>query len=83
MKITSQTKAVIAVHLYEQVVDINLLLDLQKKYRIKLIEDAAQRYGGMLDRKVGALSDAAVFSFSLKSLHLQEAICINSNDTAN
>ena len=63
-KITSRTKAIIAVHLYGHVVDMNPLWDLQKKYGIKLIEDAAQGHGGMFgERKVGALSDAAAFSF--------------------
>ena len=63
-KITSRTKAIIAVHLYGHVVDMNPLWDLRKKYGIRLIEDAAQGHGGMFrDRKVGALGDAAAFSF--------------------
>lgn len=63
-KITSRTKAIIAVHLYGQVVDMKHLQELKHKYGIKLIEDAAQGHGGMLgNKKAGALGDAAAFSF--------------------
>lgn len=63
-KITSKTKAVIAVHLYGHVVDMTPLWELKEKYGFWLIEDAAQGHGGMLgDQKTGALSDAAAFSF--------------------
>lgn len=63
-RITSRTKAIIAVHLYGHVADMVSLQALQRKYGIRLIEDAAQGHGGMLgDKKVGSLSDAAAFSF--------------------
>ncbi|MDE6846798.1 MAG: DegT/DnrJ/EryC1/StrS family aminotransferase [Lachnospiraceae bacterium] len=63
-KITSRTKAVIAVHLYGHVVDMAPLEELRRKYGFRLIEDAAQGHGGMLgDRRTGSLSDAAAFSF--------------------
>lgn len=63
-KITEKTKAVIAVHLYGQVVDMAVLRQLKEKYGFWLIEDAAQAHGGMTDgQKVGTLGDAAAFSF--------------------
>lgn len=63
-KITSGTKAIIAVHLYGHVVDMTPLQVLARGYGLKLIEDAAQGHGGMLgDKRTGALSDAAAFSF--------------------
>lgn len=63
-KITSKTKAIIAVHLYGHVVDMRPLQALRQKYGIGLIEDAAQAHGGMFaGKKVGTWSDAAAFSF--------------------
>ncbi len=63
-KITPRTKAVIAVHLYGHVVDMAPLWELKEKYGFWLIEDAAQGHGGrMRDKRTGALSDAAAFSF--------------------
>lgn len=63
-KITSRTKAIIAVHLYGHVTNMKPLRELQQKYGIRLIEDAAQGHGGMLDdQKAGTWSDAAAFSF--------------------
>ena len=63
-KITSRTKAIIVVHLYGQAVQMKKILDLAKKYNLKVIEDAAQAHGAMYDgKRVGNLGDAAAFSF--------------------
>lgn len=63
-KITSRTKAIIAVQLYGQSSDMNSIIDIAKKYNLKVIEDAAQAHGAMYKgKKVGSLSDAAAFSF--------------------
>lgn len=63
-KITSKTKAIIAVHLYGHVVDMLPLQILARKQGLRLIEDAAQGHGGMMGvKRTGALSDAAAFSF--------------------
>ena len=63
-KITSRTKAIIGVHLYGNVLNFNQLYNLKHKYRLWLIEDAAQAHGGFLgDKRVGGLGDAAAFSF--------------------
>lgn len=63
-KITSKTKAIMAVHLYGQPADMDPINQLAKKYNIKVIEDAAQAHGALYKgRKVGSLGDAAGFSF--------------------
>jgi dTDP-4-amino-4,6-dideoxygalactose transaminase len=63
-KINRNTKAIIPVHLYGQPADMDPVLDLAKKYDLKVIEDAAQAHGAVYkDRKVGTLGDAACFSF--------------------
>lgn len=63
-KITSKTKAIIAVHLYGQVCDMDKLHAIARKYDLKLIEDAAQAHGASYKgEKAGNLADAAGFSF--------------------
>jgi dTDP-4-amino-4,6-dideoxygalactose transaminase len=62
--ITDRTKAIIAVHLYGQPADMDLINDLAKKYNLKVIEDAAQAHGAKYKGcKTGSLGDAAGFSF--------------------
>jgi len=63
--ITSKTKAIIIVHLYGQVVNMDAVKHIADKYRLKIIEDAAQAHGATINRgqKVGSLGDAAAFSF--------------------
>ena len=63
-KITSRTKAIIAVHLYGQMANMNYLKKLAEKYNLKLIEDAAQAHGAeYFGKKAGSIGDAAGFSF--------------------
>ena len=63
-KITPRTKAIIVVHLYGQAVQMAKIWELEKKYNLKVIEDAAQAHGAMYDgKRVGNLGDAAAFSF--------------------
>jgi dTDP-4-amino-4,6-dideoxygalactose transaminase len=63
-KITSRTKAIIAVHLYGRCADMDAIVQIAKKHSLKVIEDAAQAHGAKYKgRKAGALGDAAAFSF--------------------
>jgi len=62
--ITKKTKAIIVVHLYGQPVEMAKIYILAKKYKLKIIEDAAQAHGATYKNKpVGSLGDAAAFSF--------------------
>lgn len=62
--ITSKTKAVIGVHLYGQPFDIDAVIDICKRYKIFLIEDAAQAQGSRYKGKtVGVFGEMACFSF--------------------
>jgi dTDP-3-amino-3,4,6-trideoxy-alpha-D-glucose transaminase len=62
--ITTRTRAIIAVHLYGQPADMQVLAELSAGYGLALIEDAAQAHGAMYKgRKVGGLATAAAFSF--------------------
>ena len=63
-KITAKTKAIMPVHLYGRVCNMNDIQSIAKKYKLKIIEDAAQAHGAMYKNiKTGNLSDAAGFSF--------------------
>ena len=63
-KITSRTRAIIAVHLYGQCCDMDSIRAIAEKHRLYLFEDAAQAHGATYKgRKSGSLGDAAGFSF--------------------
>lgn len=63
-KITDNTKAIIAVHLYGQPADMDEIKVIANKYNLKIIEDAAQAHGALYKgKKVGSMGDIAGFSF--------------------
>lgn len=62
--ITNRTKAILPVHLYGQLCDMNSIQKIAKKHNLLILEDCAQSHGAELDGiKCGALGDAAGFSF--------------------
>ena len=83
--ITPKTKAIMIVHLYGQVCWSEKLVDLAKKYGLKIIEDNAQAIGAEWNGiKTGNLGDAAGFSFYPgKNLGaLGDAGAVTTNDDA-
>lgn len=63
-KISTRTKAIIAVHLYGHPADMDRINTVARKYNIAVIEDAAQAHGAVYKgTRVGNLGDAAAFSF--------------------
>jgi dTDP-4-amino-4,6-dideoxygalactose transaminase len=62
--ITPRTKAIICVHLAGWACPMESILELAKKYKLRVVEDCAQAHGAMYKgHHVGSLGDAAAFSF--------------------
>lgn len=63
-KITSKTKAIMAVHLYGMPAKMDEIKAIAKKYDLKIIEDCAQAHGALYKgEQIGTLGDCAGFSF--------------------
>lgn len=62
--ITPKTKAIIPVHLYGQSCDMDAIMAIAKKHKLRVIEDCAQAHGAIYQgSKVGTIGDAGCFSF--------------------
>jgi dTDP-4-amino-4,6-dideoxygalactose transaminase len=63
-KITKKTRAIIPVHLFGHPAEMDPILELSRKYHLKVIEDCAQAFGAVYrGKKVGTLGDCGCFSF--------------------
>ncbi len=63
-KITSRTKAILVVHLYGNVCEMDKIQEIANKYNIEIIEDCAQSHGAQFDKiKTGNFGKVAAFSF--------------------
>lgn len=63
-KITDRTKAVLVVHLYGQSCEMDKVVNLCKKYNLRLVEDCAQSHGAKYNGKMtGTFGDIGCFSF--------------------
>ena len=62
--ITDKTKAILAVHLYGQACDMTKIMDIARKYDLRVVEDCAQSHGNHWNGKtVGTFGDVGCFSF--------------------
>jgi len=83
-KITPKTKAVIVVHLFGQMPDMDHLLAIVKRNNLYLIEDCAQAHGSMFkERKAGSFGDISAFSFyptKILGTYGDGGMCITKNE---
>jgi perosamine synthetase len=62
--VTAKTRAIIAVHLYGQPVDMDAVMDVASRHRLFVVEDAAEAHGAVYrGRKVGSIGHLSTFSF--------------------
>jgi perosamine synthetase len=80
--ITPNTKAIVAVHLYGNLCDMNRLLAISEKYGIPVIEDAAEAIGSVhLGKRAGSMGKFGSFSFhGTKTLTTGEGGMFVTND---
>lgn len=63
-KITKKTKAIMPVHLYGQIAEMEEIMSIAREYHLFVIEDACQAHGSFYKNKIaGSFGDLACFSF--------------------
>lgn len=63
-KITSNTRAIMIVHLYGKCCQMDSIIEIAKKYNLRVIEDCAQSHGAKFKGKtVGTFGDIGAHSF--------------------
>ena len=80
--ITPRTRAIMPVYLAGLPVNMDLLYDLAKQYKLRVIEDAAQAFGSQWKaQKIGSIGDLVSFSFQAnKNLSTVEGGCLVFNN---
>ena len=62
--ITPQTKAIVPVHLYGQMADMDAVMEVAREHDLRVVEDCAQAHGAQLHgRTAGSIGDLGAFSF--------------------
>ena len=63
-KITPRTRAIIPVHLFGHPADMDTIMDISRRHKLRVIEDCAQAFGAQYKgRRVGSIGDFGCFSF--------------------
>ncbi|MGN0378913.1 MAG: DegT/DnrJ/EryC1/StrS family aminotransferase [Butyrivibrio sp.] len=63
-KITERTKAIMPVHLYGQVCDMDPIMEIAARHNLYIVEDCAQAHGATYKgKKAGTFGDVSGFSF--------------------
>jgi len=81
-KITENTKAIIAVHLYGHPCDMDAIMKIAKKHNLFVVEDCAEAVGTEFNgKKVGSFGDINTFSFfGNKTITTGEGGMLTTND---
>ena len=81
-RITPQTKAILAVHLQGNPADMDRVLAIARKHKVRVIEDCAQSVGASYKgRPLGSMGDVGIYSLQLnKTITAGEGGAVVSND---
>ena len=85
--ITKRTKAIVVVHLYGMVCDMDPIMKIAKKHKLYVVEDCAQCFGGKYKgKKAGTIGTVGCFSFC-QSKHFTTGgeggmVCCNDDELA-
>ncbi len=82
--ITPKTKAILVVHLYGNICEMDVIMAIAKEYNLVVLEDAAESLGSEYQmKKAGSIGDAGVFSFhGSKTMTTGEGgILVTNNET--
>ena len=85
--LSERTAAILPVHLYGQVCDMDAVIELARRHSLLVVEDAAQAHGATLGAaRAGSIGDVAAFSFypskNLGALGDGGAICTGDEQIA-
>ena len=85
--ITERTRAIMPVHLYGQLAQMDRIMDITNRHNLLVIEDAAQAHGASYQgRKAGQWGHVALFSFypgkNLGAYGDAGAVCTNDSELA-
>ncbi len=80
--ISSRTKAIIPVHLYGRICDMDAIMEIAKRHALAVIEDCAHQHGSVWkDKMVGSIGEVGSFSLqSSKVLNSGEGGLLTTND---
>lgn len=80
--ITSRTKAIIPVHLFSAMADMDKIMAIARKHHLFVVEDCAHAHGGAQHgRGAGSIGNTGSFSFQLSKLMTAgEGGCVTTND---
>jgi perosamine synthetase len=81
-KITSKTKAIMAVHLYGHPCNMDAIMELAERHNLFIIEDAAEAFGSKYKNKpIGSMGHISTFSFfGNKTITTGEGGMVSTND---
>lgn len=86
--ITPRTKAIVPVHLYGQMAEMNELRAIAQRHNLRIVEDCAQAHGAEIDlgetiHRAGAIGDIGTFSFYFSknlSAYGEGGLCTTNDD---
>ena len=84
-KITAKTNAIVVVHLFGQMPNMDRLLKIVKNHNLYLVEDCAQAHGAMYNgKKAGSFGDISAFSFyptKILGTYGDGGMCVTNNES--